>query len=207
MLSRQLGRPREHDHATRTSLLAAAERQIAKGGTAAVSVRSVAEAAGTSTRAVYAVFGSKEGLLQALAARAFELLSEKVDSVPETADPIEDLFTAGFVGYRGFALEHPDLFRLVIGSGLTDFKFGPEAMMAGYASFGRLIQRVDRAQRAGFLGGLDLNLVTFQMNAAAQGMTTLELCGNVETAVAERLWREMFATLIGGWRAHTEARA
>jgi AcrR family transcriptional regulator len=213
MLSRQLGRPREHDQATRVSLLAAAERQIADGGTAAVSVRSVAEAAGTSTRAVYAVFGSKEGLLQALAARAFELLSEKVDSVAETADPIEDLFAAGFVGYRGFALEHPDLFRLVLGSALTNFRFGPEARAAGYASFARLIHRLDRAQKAGLLGEIDLNLVTFQLNAAAQGMTALELCGTFETSVAERLWREMYATLVGGWKAvaaagaPTEARA
>lgn len=199
-----MGRPREHDENTREALLAAAERQIAAGGTAAVSVRSVALEAGTTTRAVYALFESKEGLLQNLAARAFDLLSEYVDAVPLTEDPLHDLFTAGALGFRRFALEHPDLFRLVLGTAFTDFKLGPEASAAGTASFGRLVQRVERAQRAGHLTGLSSELVTLQLQATAQGMTTLELCGMIDGSAAESLWRDMFATLEAGWadRAH-----
>jgi len=56
-----MGRPREHDEATRAALLEAAERIVADRGPTALSVRAVAEAAGTSTRAVYSLFGSKDG--------------------------------------------------------------------------------------------------------------------------------------------------
>jgi AcrR family transcriptional regulator len=193
-----LGRPREHDQKTRLALLSAAERQIAAGGPAAVSVRSVAAEAGTTTRAVYALFGSKEGLLQALAVRAFELLSDHVEGVPVTDDPLHDLLSAGVVGYRSFALEHPNLFRLVLGTTFSSFAFGPEASAAGAVSFAQLVAKVQRAQAAGFMTGRDPNLVTLQIYAAGQGMAGLELCGMIDAAVAENLWNEMFRTLVRG---------
>src|SRR5512132_948470 len=96
-----MGRPREHDDATRTALLAAAERIVADGGPAALSVRAVADAAGTTTRAVYSLFGSKDGLLvQALARDAFEFLYTEIDGLEETGDPVSDLLDVGLVAFR-----------------------------------------------------------------------------------------------------------
>ncbi len=83
-----MGRPREHSEQTRAALRAAAERLVAEGGPAALSVRAVAREAGTTTRAVYSLFGSKEALLvDALARDAFEFLYEEIDALPETDDP------------------------------------------------------------------------------------------------------------------------
>src|SRR5215207_9476693 len=53
----RVGRPKEHDAATGEALLDAAEHIVERGGMAALSVRRVADRAGTTTRAVYAVFG------------------------------------------------------------------------------------------------------------------------------------------------------
>jgi AcrR family transcriptional regulator len=50
-----VGRPREHDDATREALRAAAEQLFAASGPGAVSVRSVANAVGTGSRVAYAV--------------------------------------------------------------------------------------------------------------------------------------------------------
>ena len=52
-----MGRPKEHDETTRRQLLDAAERLSATHGWEALTVRRIAEEAGTSTRAVYALFG------------------------------------------------------------------------------------------------------------------------------------------------------
>ena len=82
-----MGRPKEHDEATRAALLAAAERLIDEEGPDAASVRAVADQVGTSTRAVYSVFGSKQGLLEALATRFFEELQAATDAIPLTDDP------------------------------------------------------------------------------------------------------------------------
>ena len=69
-----MGRPTRHDDATRAALLIAAERLVETSGPGALSVRAVADQIGTTTRAVYSTFGSKEGLLASLAQRSFELL-------------------------------------------------------------------------------------------------------------------------------------
>jgi AcrR family transcriptional regulator len=73
-----------HGEQTRLALLGAAERLVARDGVAALSVRSVAEAVGTSTRAVYSVFGSKEALVRGLATHFFELLMDAVDAISLT---------------------------------------------------------------------------------------------------------------------------
>ena len=75
-----MGRPREHDDQTRESLRAAAEQLFSgERGPSGVSVRAVAERVGTSTRAIYSLFGSQEGLLvDALGQRAYELLTNAV---------------------------------------------------------------------------------------------------------------------------------
>jgi AcrR family transcriptional regulator len=81
-----MGRPREHNEQTRAALRAAAERLISEGGPQAFSVRAVAAEVGTTTRAVYSLFGSKEALLvDALAQGAFEYLAEGIAALAEQA--------------------------------------------------------------------------------------------------------------------------
>ena len=106
-----MGRPREHDDATASALLAAAERTVQERGAAALSVRRVAEEVGTSTRAVYSLFGSKDGLIAALGARMFDLLREGLDALAATEDPGADLVEAGLM-FREVATEHPSLFAV-----------------------------------------------------------------------------------------------
>ena len=72
-----MGRPREHDDETRAALRAATERIVSESGVGAFSVRGVAREVGTTTRAVYSLFGSKEGLLvDAMAQTAYAFLAD-----------------------------------------------------------------------------------------------------------------------------------
>src|SRR5215213_11815837 len=105
----KMGRPREHDERTATALLDAAERLVTEAGLEALSVRRVADAVGTTTRAVYSLYGSKDHLVVALGVRAFDLLRAAIDSLPSTDDAADDLVAAGAVVFRGFALQHPAL--------------------------------------------------------------------------------------------------
>src|SRR6478609_171716 len=108
-----VGRPREHNEATATALLDKAERAVEAEGLAALSVRAVAAEAGTTTRAVYSLFGSKDGLVVALGVRAYKLLDAAVAALPVTDDPAADLVQAGLV-FRRFARDHPALFTIGI---------------------------------------------------------------------------------------------
>src|SRR3954452_22251081 len=82
-----MGRPREHDERTAAALLAAAERAIEDGGSEALSVRGIAKEVGTTTRAVYSRFGSKDGLIAALGVQAFECLCTGLQALPAERGP------------------------------------------------------------------------------------------------------------------------
>ena len=82
-----MARPKVHDASTAEQLLDAATTLLRDAGPDAVSVRAVAEACGCSVRAVYALFGSKQALVDALAERGYLTLADRVDAVAhETAD-------------------------------------------------------------------------------------------------------------------------
>ena len=107
-----MGRPKTHRAATGEALLQAAEQLVETEGIEALTVRRVAESVGTSTRAVYALYGSKDALVAALGGRAFDLLRVEIDALPRTDDPAADLVRAGVTVFRRFAVEHPALFRV-----------------------------------------------------------------------------------------------
>ncbi|HEX6302403.1 MAG TPA: TetR/AcrR family transcriptional regulator [Acidimicrobiia bacterium] len=169
-----MGRPREHDESTATALLQAAEVLIAEEGPDGVSVRGVSEAAGTSTRAVYSLFGSRQGLLEALAARGYHILIELVDAVPQTNDPFRDLVSVGSKAFRTFAIEHPHLFRLTFERVPSEILSTPEVKLAAKTSLDALLRHVDRALDAGVITGNRIE-IAYSFHALSQGLAGGEL--------------------------------
>jgi len=198
-----MGRPREHDERTREALLAAGERLVAEHGIGGVGVRSVAVRTGTTTRAVYAVFGSKEALVQALAERAFELLIQQVDAVPLSDDPGEDLVAAAVYGFRAFAVEHPDLLRLVFAAWAPGVPFSVRTEATRLAACDRLLLRVQRARDAGLLGAHAVPEVALLWDAMCSGLALREICGLVEPPHAKRIWTDALRALLTGLRAES----
>jgi AcrR family transcriptional regulator len=195
-----VGRPREHDDATRIALLGAAERLIDEHGPDAASVRAVADLAGTTTRAVYSVFGSKEGLLEALATRLFEVLNDAIGAVPVTNDPAVDLVEVGLQAFRRAALEHPSLYRLVFLRVVPDLELGPAFGEVAYAAFGRMEARVERLERAGSLGNQAVHECALAFHALTEGLASMEVRGAMlDPANAERVWRDALTSLVRGF--------
>ena len=193
-----MGRPRLHDEKTREALLSAAEQLLTRGGLEAVSTRAVADRAGTTARAVYSVFGSKPELLHQLAVRAFGILVDLVESVPQTADPGVDLINAA-MAFRNWTLDHPNLFRLVFALPDTGLVADPAVVPAGLAAFRLLRQRVERARDAGLLGNRPAGEVTVEWHALCAGLASVELGGALMTAAkAERIWRESMTAFLHG---------
>jgi AcrR family transcriptional regulator len=93
-------------------LLDVASRTISTGGEQALTVRSVAAAAGTSASAVYALFGSREDLLAAVSAEGFRRFAAHLAAVPRTQDPVADLRQLGRA-YRASALADPHFYRVM----------------------------------------------------------------------------------------------
>jgi AcrR family transcriptional regulator len=191
-----MGRPKLHDDRTAQALLAAAERAVEHGGVDALSLRALAEEAGTTTRAVYSLFGSKEGLVAALGARAFEMLRTGLAAVPTTRSPRRDLIEAALM-FRRFAVEHPALFAIGIQRVAASAEVWEQFREHAAGAFALLTERMERLGRAGLLRGRSPRRAAGQFHALCEGLAALELRGVIENP--ERFWREAITALIAGF--------
>src|SRR5689334_13611712 len=99
-----MGRPKEHGAQTRTALLSAAAELVQQEGRAGVSLRRLADQVGTTTRAVYSLFGDKEGLLRELSVEVAETMRRHHEQIPERDDPVAEIVELA-LAYRAAALE------------------------------------------------------------------------------------------------------
>jgi AcrR family transcriptional regulator len=171
-------------------ILAAASKLLAKGGAAAVTTRAVCEAAGVTAPTLYHHFGDKDGLLGALVAQGVTAFMERKRANQQTADALADL-ERGWGIWTGFAVDHPQLFRLMVESTRNDPSVGQEAfdvmrvMIERLAADGRLTTDAETAART--------------IWAAANGVASLFMQGApvVEiTATAQLLFDALIARLV-----------
>lgn len=199
-----MNRANLHTAATGQALLAAAEELAAAGGLEAISVRTAAARAGTTTRAVYSLFGSKDGLVDGLAARAYRVIERELDEHPRTDDPVEDLVLFAVDRFRPFVLEHTVLFRIAFQRLVPDLRVSDELLDARRRSMLRFRERLQRLQDRGLLGDKTIQQATFEYNAMCQGLANIELGGNIVRAFPEggedAVWRAAFSTLVRAFR-------
>ena len=194
-----MGRPREHDEQTAVALLDAAERIVEEDGLDALSVRRVATAVGTTTRAVYSLFGSKDGLVVALGRRAFELLGTEIEALPATSDPAADLVEAGVVVFRSFAVDHPSLFEIGVQRVTTPPELSRQFDPTARAALEGLDGWVWRLDDAGLLGGRSVREARLEFHALCEGLAAIELRGLLPAGREEQTWRSALAALIAGF--------
>jgi AcrR family transcriptional regulator len=203
----KVGRPREHDEQTRAALLTAAERLIEEHGVDGLSLRTLADEADTTTRAIYSLFGSKDGLLVALAAQAISYLDDGLHRYEPTSDPVADLVELGAVMYRTFVRERPSLFRLAFQRIAPGVPLGPEFFEERAKTWATLEGRLRRIEEAGLLGARTVTEATVAFNALCEGLANAELRGGtMAPGDQEQVWRSAFDTLIRGFAMPRAAR-
>jgi AcrR family transcriptional regulator len=104
----------ETQRSVRDEMLHAAVGLLDEDGPDALQTRRVAGAAGTSTMAVYTHFGGMRGLIAEVAEEGLRQFDAAL-TVPQTADPVADLFAIRDA-YRRYAIERPHMYRLMFGS-------------------------------------------------------------------------------------------
>ncbi|WP_426566288.1 TetR/AcrR family transcriptional regulator [Angustibacter sp. McL0619] len=195
-----MSRPREHDEKLAEALLDAAEQRIAVDGLDALALRLVAADAGTTTRAVYTLFGAKDGLVGALGMRAMRLLASQVDALPATSDPVADVVEAALV-FRRFALEHPALFSVAFHR--ASAAGWPLFRDAAVDAFATLQRRFEPLADSGLLGDRTVFEAAQQFDALCEGIAWVELRGNLLTPDPQAFWRSAVAALVEGFAATT----
>ena len=165
-------------------------------GLAALSVRRVAGEVGTTTRAVYSLFGSKDGLVVALGARAYDLLGAAVAALPVTADPAADLVEAGLV-FRRFAREHPALFAVGVQRALPSRELWEQFRGAASEALSVLHARLRALADRDGLGGRSPSEAAWQFHALCEGLAAMELRNPGPEDDAR--WRAALSALVRGF--------
>ena len=182
----------------RDRVLQAAVDILTTEGVAGVTTRNVAEGAGTSTPAVYELFGDKAGLVREMFFEGFRMLSRRLGELSPSGDPRADMIAVIPV-LRVFAQDNPALARLMFSRAFAEFDPGPSERQAGAAVREFIVARVRRCTDAGVIAG-DPADIAHVLLAVAQGLILQETAGWLGTSSAsmDRRWGLATAILAKG---------
>lgn len=172
-----MGRKRLHDEDLRQRLLDVAGGHVHRDGVDGLSLRTLAADAGTSTAAVYSLFGGKPGLLAALHERAFRRFGRAQEAVGFSDDPLDDILRLGHA-YRDSAVVDPHGYRVMFGGVVLPEQVGPELAQAAAETFTPLLEAVRRAVESGRLvADAPAEQIATALWANVHGLVSLELGG------------------------------
>jgi len=194
-------RPRLHDDNLRQRLLKRAAERLSAHGPEALGLRRLATEVGTSTTAVYSLFGGKPGLLRELYVEGFRRLGDRMEQIPTTDDPESDLVAMGHA-YRHSALANHNFYSIMFNNVVPDFEPDADAQWYALRSIAPLEEAVRRALREGVLVAKSEQELVFTAWALVHGLVSLELNGSVPSdpqAAEDRYDRAVRGT-IAGWR-------
>lgn len=141
-------------------------------GGAGFTIRRIADAAGTSTMAIYTHFGGVDGLRHAVRREGFARFATRLGDVTDTADPVADLSLLGLT-YFGYAVDESDLYRVMFLERVVD----EVDEDIGWETFAVLVRGVQRCLDAGRFRDGDAEHVATQLWSMAHGTVSLHLAG------------------------------
>jgi AcrR family transcriptional regulator len=184
----------------RERVLQAAMDMLASDGVAEFTTRRLAQHAGTSTPAVYELFGDKAGLVREVFFEGFRLLRQYLDQVRPSQDPRAELISI-IESLRMFAREHSVLADLMFSRPFADFDPGPAERRAGDEVRLFIVAAVRRCVRAGVLEGDEVD-IAHVIVAMTQGLAGQETAGWLGTSQQsrDRRWDLAITALLDGLR-------
>ena len=185
-----------HTEDLATRLVDEAGRILSAEGAAALSLRRLATATGTSTMAVYTLFGDKQGLIAAMYRAGFERLGNTLrGSVVGVDDPLTALANLG-IAYRSAALANPHLYDLMFGRPVASYEPDTETKEVADAAYRPLVEGVQRCLDSGALVARPAEgaaeRIGLYLWAVSHGMVSLELAGQLpgELEARDALYRD-----------------
>ncbi|SFQ22347.1 DNA-binding transcriptional regulator, AcrR family [Amycolatopsis arida] len=177
-------RPRTHDEALRLRLLDRAGELLSAEGAKALSLRRLAADAGTSTTAVYSLFGSKPELVNALYVEGFRRFAMRLRAVERTGEPVADLVRLG-LAYRASALADPHLYAVMFTKAVPGFEPNEEAAALARSTLDPLLETVRAGVAAGVLADTEPEVIAGGCWATVHGLVSLELGGTLPAALRD----------------------
>lgn len=161
----------------RESILAEARRIVSEQGAEQLSMRAIARALGYSPGALYEYFRDKEAVIHELYFEGTggfgEQLRRTLEAFPAGSDPTA-VMTALGRAYRAYALDNPELYRLVFSLPKPPRQEEPDEQRGG---FGVLVQAIRQGIDAGVFMDAPPELLAVSAWVTVHGFVSLELSG------------------------------
>lgn len=193
-----MGRKKIHDEQVRGQLLDRAGEIVSTEGEAGLSLRRLARATGTSTTAVYSLFGSKSGLVHALHTEALTRFARYMNRVRPGGDRLEDLVRLGRA-YRASSHADPNYYRVIFG-GDYPVELDPDLQELARRTFEPLVDMVRWCIDEGVFVPEKPVHVAHALWATVHGLVSLELGGFANADVDDdTVFDAGFRAQLRGW--------
>ncbi|MDV7133840.1 TetR/AcrR family transcriptional regulator [Williamsia muralis] len=183
MASAQEHNPSEPTDSARDRLIRSTVDLLAESGPEQLKVRTITDAAGVSTIAVYHHFGGLKELLQAVVAHGYADLAAAMKAASQAdADPGVQLFAIA-LSTRSVAQSNAHLYDMMFGlstRGTYRYVGSPENKPAsGFATaYAVLVEACERLAQSGRVSVNDSSQIAAELWSAVHGFVTLEMAGH-----------------------------
>ena len=164
-----MARPTVYDSALRDRLLEVTAELVDRDGPARLALRDVARRAGTSTTAVYSLFGGKAELVGAVLDAGFASFAASQRAASDGG------LRALGAAYREWAVGHPALYRLMFGGALALSEDCSPTPEIADSAIQPLLAAVEEGQHAGRVRPGAVPEIALAIWGQVHGLVSLEL--------------------------------
>ncbi|MBE9044352.1 TetR/AcrR family transcriptional regulator [Pleurocapsales cyanobacterium LEGE 10410] len=131
----------KHQQELRRGILDDVSNLLVQKGPNAITMRRIADTVGCSTTILYTMFRNKQGLVDELYLRGFELLRQSLAAV-SYVDDLRNYIYALCLSYRDFALANPTYYSIMFLKAIAEYTPSEANLKLGQASLELLVQAI-----------------------------------------------------------------
>ena len=199
-------RPKIYDENLRDQLISRADLLLAEGGPDALSVRALSTAEGTSTNAVYSLFGGKSGIVNAVVMRASASFHAAQSAAVRGLDVGADILALG-LAYWNWALDNPTHYSVMFGGLLAGYELDPQTELACATTIEPLAGVVRRGKRQKLWRRGTEEQITLSLWASVHGLVGIAQANpnGLSRSDWEKICRPHLHAIYRGWLAEDVA--
>jgi AcrR family transcriptional regulator len=131
----------QHQQKLRQGILDDASSLLMQEGANALTMRRIADTVGCSTTVLYTMFSNKQGLVDELYLRGFDMLRQSLEAVSRS-DNFRNYIYALCHGYRGFALANQTYYSIMFLKVIPDYTPSEANLKLGQESLELLVKAI-----------------------------------------------------------------
>lgn len=166
-----------HQQELRKGILDDTSDLLMREGTTALSMRRIAQLVGCSTTVLYTMFGSKQGLVDELYLRGFEMVRQALEAVPRS-DVSQDYLYALCDAYRSFALTYSTYYAIMFLKVMPEYTPSKGNLQLGEKSLQILIDAIRSCIASRSIAEDEAWEIARIIWATVHGHVSLELAGH-----------------------------